>query len=142
MKRAIILRGSSDCGKTTLLTTFYDWIKFTFVIAITSYKVHSNGDFEVVFTYGKLKVSYFTQGDYGSEVDRFLKDSVSIGSDLIVCCCRTKGATFNAVKAKLIYPNFLIDFVQVHKVPSANIKSFLALKQDELKARIIGLLKP
>jgi len=139
MKRAIVVKGNSNSGKTTVLNDLYDWVKRTYNVNETFYKDHHNKDFESVMQIGKLEISFFTQGDYGHEVDRFLKDAIARNSDIIICCCRARGATSKAIDLNLIYPHFLVDFTRVHQVTPVSLPTFITQKLDELVCRLTGL---
>lgn len=141
MKRAIILKGQSNSGKTMVLTDFYNWMMTTAHPAVVSYQHYSNGDFKALLRFNNLHISFFTQGDYGIEVEDFIKDSINFGSDIIIFSCRTRGGTYDAVKNYLTKPNFIVDYVHTYHVPTSNIRTFQNQILDELKARAIGILK-
>ena len=141
MKRAIIVKGQSNSGKTLVLNDFFNWILSIYTPTILYNHSYPNGDFKALIQYNNLQISFFTQGDYGDEVEKFLADAVAIGSDIIILSCRTRGGTYDAVRRNLAFPQYLIDYVHTHQVQSTGIAAFHALRLQELKTRIIGLPK-
>jgi hypothetical protein len=96
MKRAIVIKGQSDSGKTTVLNNLYSWISNTQALVI--HKAWNKGDIHAEFNIGQLYVSFNSCGDEGDYVDKYLKDCIGKGFDLIICACRGKGATNQGVK--------------------------------------------
>jgi len=141
MKRAIIVKGQSNSGKTMVLTDFYNWMVTTLNPVVVSYHPFPNGDFKAILRFNNLQISFFTQGDYGVEVEDFIKGAIKFGSDIIIFCCRTRGGTFDAVKNHLTKPGFIVDYVHTYHVPTAHIGAFHNQILDELKARSIGIPK-
>jgi hypothetical protein len=139
VKRAIIVKGQSDSGKSGLLIDFYDWI-VTNYLPIKHYEF-VGGDIHAVLQVGNLLIAFNSCGDEGPYLDNFLKDAITNNYDMIIAACRAKGATNHAVRDNLTYPNYVVDYVHTHHVPATQILPFRHLRLEELKARIIGLPK-
>lgn len=107
----VILRGTENCGKTTLCAEIYrfllshadkehlfgkpdgDYVKVT----QDSIQYDNNGDvcdFKALLTVGNKKVGFFSMGDYLPDFYKIsIRHLVEINVDVIVCCTRSRNRT-------------------------------------------------
>lgn len=137
MKKAIIIKGRSGSGKTTTLTNLYNWIVSTYSPIIHHQSI--GGDIDADIQVGSLRIRINSSGDEGHHVDAYLKSAVANNYDIIIGACRGRGSTNLAVRTNLVYPNYVVDYVHTHHVPANQLATFLNVKLDESKARIIGV---
>jgi len=138
MKRAIIVRGQSGSGKTSVLMNVHSWIMSTYSPSIL-YDAFWTTDIFQIFTIGGIKIGFCSAGDEGADVQSFLDDCILHKCDLIIGACRGKQSTYNAVKTTLTYPSFIVNWTITYKVASHLVTSYNLQWFDEVKALLIGL---
>ncbi|KQP17034.1 hypothetical protein [Pseudorhodoferax sp. Leaf265] len=97
MKTVLALSGSSNRGKSTTLNLVIDLLKAAYPHAQVEerrYKV----DRTFVLVIDGRKVGVETQGDPASRLPTSLKRFVDAGCEVIVCACRSYGATTQSVE--------------------------------------------
>lgn len=57
----------------------------------------ATGDFRLILIINGVKIAVESQGDPGTDLKERLKDLVEQECDVIICTCRTRGATTDAV---------------------------------------------
>jgi len=138
MKRAIIVRGQSNSGKSTVLNNIHHWITTTHSTTLI-HSVPLTGDIYQIFSVGKLIIGFCSEGDYGPSVQLFLDDCIARNCDLIIGSCRGKGATYQAILSTLVKPFFIVNYTITYHVSPHLITTYNAQWFDEIQALIIGL---
>jgi hypothetical protein len=141
MKRAIIVRGNPGVGKTPILIAIYDWIKRTYGPAIIDEEIYTS-DVYGILEVGNLRIGLCSAGDDGPSVDDFISKCFRYNCDIIVGACRSRGPTYNLIRARLTYPDFVIEYVIPEWIVSRTSESSrIIIGVDEVKTRLIGLPK-
>lgn len=86
--RVIILRGKSDCGKSTTLNLVYDeLVSYPGVIATPKVTLghHSQRDFECVITLkDSRRIAFFTLGDYKNDTIKAVKKYFKLNVEILI----------------------------------------------------------
>ena len=145
MKRAIIVKGQSNSGKTKIIRWLYRWLRLYYKPVITNYRSTSllpwSGDFSCDLQIGRLKISIQSEGDTESQVVLFLNNCLTNGCNIIIGACRAKGRTNHAVR-NILQPHSATKTVVtsfVHTYNHSNPKLFNKQCIAELRTYLIGL---
>lgn len=145
MKKIIVLKGVSNTGKTTKINIIADWI-------IRKYNIPNTIGLDVLDfeknTFGLLTINNLIIGVNSAGDDQMCIeqiDKLSPLCDILICCCRTKGITYQH-----IYKNYnrntgwLDTIIPVDEISPANPVN-QAIRDarivDELQTWLIGLEK-
>jgi len=139
MNRAIIVRGQSGSGKSTVLMRIHQWIASTYSPSLLYSLPMPSADVYEIFTVGALTIGFCSAGDEGPGVQDFLNDCIARNCDLIIGACRGKGATRQAVISTLTKPGFVISWTDTYHVHPPLITAFNNDCYQEVKALLIGL---
>lgn len=90
----IAVIGKSGSGKTTSIRAMLDTLH---VRGLISKQIPEKGDVEDDFNINGIKVGVLSQGDPGTQLRERLAKMAARGVNVIVCACRTRGETFQAV---------------------------------------------
>jgi hypothetical protein len=147
MKKIFILKGNDNTGKTQKIKEIADWI-------ITDYSVTNTigldmtipkKDVHGVLTINKLKIGFNSAGDNLKEVKAIDKLLLDNDIDIIICACRTKGASYQHLYKNYIRPTGWLDmYLNVEEYSKTDIVNQSARDLrviSELKAWLIGLEK-
>jgi hypothetical protein len=141
MKRAIIVKGTANTGKSTIIFSIYDWIVSTYCvkpIANSTWVTNGVNEVRAVLEVGKLKIGIASPGDTYQEVDQNLDEFFKHDVDIIICSCRTRGYSFDHVRRRLPYPQYVTNWCIPEWIsPSISVRVPIAI--NELKALLIGL---
>lgn len=108
MKKVIALKGRSNIGKTSTLKLFNDMLTDNFPPVNIEHHIDGK-DIRVVYTlHGGIKVGIETQGDPYSRLPDSLGLFDRLGCKLIICACRSSGATVEAVES--LKPKYVTSF--------------------------------
>ncbi len=145
MKKIFILKGVSETGKTTKINTIANWIITNYKIPNTigldslNFKKDSNG----ILTINKLNIGINSAGDNIGEIKKI--DVFAPNVDIIVCACRTKGATYQHLYKNYTRPNgWLAVYINVDEFPKLDLVNQKIRDNriiDELQTWLIGLEK-
>ena len=100
---AIVQRGVSKAGKTTTIRWAFDYLITHFPEAVIEGRHTLKADVHAVVTVGGLAIGFESQGDPCSRQPESLDRFVARECDIIVCACRSRGDTFNAVSGLAAY---------------------------------------
>lgn len=109
MKQILIIKGVSNTGKTTKINQVANWIINTYGIANTIGLDPSNfkkNSFEIL-TIKNLKIGINSAGDDLASVKKI--ESLQDDCDILISCCRSKGATYQFFYKNYIRRNGWID---------------------------------
>jgi copper chaperone CopZ len=143
MKRAIIVRGTANIGKTRIIYSIYDWVITTYCVKpITNaiWTVDGGHEVRAVLEIGKLKIGIGSTGDNVEEVDQNLDEFFKHNVDIIICACRTRGYSYDTVRERLRYPDYVTTWCQPEEI-SSEISTRVKIAIEEVKALLIGLSK-
>ena len=107
MKKVIALKGRTNIGKTSTLKIFIDMLSEKFPPEKIEHHIDGH-DVRVVYTMKGIKVGIETQGDPYSRLPNSLVLFNDLGCKIIVCACRSSGATVEAVKS--LSPTYITSF--------------------------------
>jgi Cdc6-like AAA superfamily ATPase len=144
MKRIIILKGTADTGKTTIINMVVQWILSTYQVANTVGFDPANlqADTSGVLTINKLRVGINSAGDDEANVLR-IDTLAQAQCDIILCSCRTKGITYQHIYKTYNYSaGYLQTLIYTEPVAHVLVAPTNLAKAGEVKDWIIGLEKP
>jgi hypothetical protein len=123
VKTVIANRAVGDWGKSTSLKQVYETLKVKYPNMTPKTTLINDGDIKAIFTIGNIKIGFETQGDPYSRIFQSIDDFVNESCDLIICACRTRGATIEKIRSlrkfdyRIIWsPNISCDQKSTHKV--------------------------
>lgn len=99
MKKIVALRGSANKGKSETLRIVIQKLKEKY--SSVSYKPFEQNDKDEKCVFDNLKgmkIGVETQGDPGCRLPKSLQDFTQMMCDIIICACRTKGSTIEAIE--------------------------------------------
>lgn len=107
-RRIIALRGRGSIGKTTTINILADLL-LTLGWSRESRVMHGNGvDITDVYVSGEgVRLGVASAGDNFYEVNDALKILSGAGCETVICACRTRGATHDAMRKYSINITFL-----------------------------------
>lgn len=122
VKTVFALKGIGETGKTTTIGKLYELLlnKCPDVkIELEDpedwrTKDEPKGDLQVVLVIGKIKIGIVSEGDPQSDMEEKLEQCVNLKCDLIICACRTRGDTKEAVE-ELEISGFEVRFIPKEK---------------------------
>ncbi|WDF54889.1 hypothetical protein [Mucilaginibacter sp. KACC 22063] len=146
MKRAIIVKGRSKVGKSSIIYQCYDWIikhyTVTHLITPSTWMDGTVQEIKAIIQVGRLVIGICSAGDEQSTVDKHLDDCMMHSCDIIIGACRTRGGTFNTVRSRLSYPNYITEWcIPEWIAPAGKMSTRIRIGADELKARLTALPK-
>ena len=100
MKNKTILAvwNAANCGKTETLRRLAILFKEKFPSASFSLdEIPVDGDFRLIIIMGDIKIAIESKGDPKTDLQSRLIELDELGCNLIICTCRTKGETVNAI---------------------------------------------
>lgn len=98
MKKTVIANyGAGDRGKSSSLVLVYQKIVQKYPNIKIIDKDTRWGEIKAIFEINGLKIAIESQGDPDSRIHASLEEFLNINCDVIICACRTKGETTNAV---------------------------------------------
>lgn len=109
MSHAIIIKGPSNSGKTTVILTIFRWIRLYYKPIIIYYAgdAKAQSDIRCDIRIGNLFICLCSAGDYGNPLEDFLDDCKVKNCDIIIVACRAKGITNKVVKNfRIQYGNY------------------------------------
>jgi len=102
MKQILIIKGVSNTGKTTKINEIANWIITTYgvpnTIGLDPLDLEKNTFGILIFK--NLKIGINSAGDDLASVKKI--ERIQEECDIIICCCRTKGETY-----QFLYKNFI-----------------------------------
>lgn len=98
MKTLLALRGAANRGKSASLCRLIEMIRAAYPAAIFEEKRYKV-DITLIVTIGGAKIGIETQGDPNSRLYTSLERFIELECQVIVCACRSYGATVNIVSA-------------------------------------------
>lgn len=145
MKKILILKGVSNTGKTTKINTIAKWIMNTYgapnTIGLDPNNLLKN-------TLGILTVKNFRIGinSAGDSLKCVKKtEAIEQNYDILICCCRTRGITYQYFYKNYKRSNGWIDIYLNCEQYSSNAVKQQHLRDstilNELKVHLIGLQK-
>jgi len=115
MKKIIALKGKSNTGKTTSIKRIYEWIKNNYAIKIITPNTWSGDDIKTIIKVDGFVIGICSAGDEGSTVKSYMDEFDKNRCDLILCACRTKGQTFQAIQSYRS-KGYLIDYIYTKEI--------------------------
>lgn len=145
MKRAIIVKGQSSSGKSTIIRLVYRWLKLYHKPVVTFFSSTSHnpwsGDIECDMQIGHLHISIKSGGDTEVEVRNYLNRCMSSDCNIFIGACRAKGKTNQAVLSILTpyssTKTVVTSFVNTYH--HSSIKTFNRQCALELKTYLMGI---
>lgn len=98
MKTLLALRGAGNRGKSASLCRLIEMIRAAYPAATFEEKRYKV-DVTLIVTIGSAKIGIETQGDPTSRLGKSLERFIQLKCQVIVCACRSYGATVNIVRA-------------------------------------------
>jgi hypothetical protein len=98
MKTLLALRGAANRGKSASLCRLIEMIRAAYPAATfeeNPYKI----DVTLIVIIGDIKIGIETQGDPNSRLAKSLQRFIELKCRVIVCACRSYGATVDVVSA-------------------------------------------
>lgn len=97
-KFILALTGYANSGKSSIIkSVFHQLLKHYPEYAIVIDNGEESGDVKAMFFIEGLKIGIESQGDPNSRQPRSIDEFVSMGCDIILSACRTRGHTINAI---------------------------------------------
>jgi len=145
-KTVIANRAVEKWGKSTSLNEVYQKLKkiYSNMSPQVPLIIDNNGDIKAIFTIDGVKIGVETQGDPYSRIFESIDDFIKEGCELIVCACRTRGATIEKVRDlrkngyRIIWaPNYSCNQNSAHKILNdLYVSSIVQMMDDVLKGRL------
>ena len=111
MKKIVALKGSANKGKSETLRIVIQKLKEKYSSASYTPCELDDKDEKCVFENLKgMKIGIETQGDPGYRLPKSLQDFAQKKCNIIICACRTKGSTVNAIE--LYKNNYEIAYIK------------------------------
>lgn len=107
MTKVIALKGRSNIGKTSTLKELIKLLTEKYNPSNEDYLI-DGADVRVIYTINGKKVGIETQGDPYSRLPKSLNLFKNENCQLIICACRSSGATVEAVKS--LKPKYILSF--------------------------------
>ncbi|PWJ34778.1 hypothetical protein [Fibrobacter succinogenes] len=99
MKKIVALKGSENKGKSETLRIVIQKIREKYSSALYTPFEQDDKDEKCVFeNLNGMKIGIETQGDPGYRLPKSLQDFAQMLCNVIICACRTKGSTVDAIK--------------------------------------------
>ena len=99
----IAARGKHDTGKTTAVNHVLSWLVQNGAAVLKKDVIEYDGgktdDFSAVLEYQGIRIGISSMGDPGVEQEKILNGFIADGCRVILCACRTKGATKEPIVA-------------------------------------------
>ena len=148
MKKIFIVKGISNCGKSTIINQVIDWVLQNYTNQNTiqfepKKKPENEFDRFGIIQINKLKIGFISEGDTYDHVKMRLKQFDELNCDIIVCASRTRESSYKAVWEFLNLHNltrltYLHRFIDVY-FPANDAQTILAVK--EIQTWLTGLEK-
>lgn len=108
--RIIILSGSNNVGKSTLLNTVFDELTSFFPVKSTPKRILGNPeqrDFECIVTLkDERKVAFFTLGDYRQEILNAIEKYSFLDCEILIIAINHK---FNDILESIKFPHNIVE---------------------------------
>lgn len=149
MKKIFIVKGISNCGKSTIINLVIDWVLQNYPNNQNSIqfepKILPENEFDRfgIIQVNKLKVGFVSEGDTYDHVKMRLALFHELNCDIIVCASRTRLSSYTAVWEFLNLHNltrltYLHRFIDVY-FPANDAQTILAV--EEIQTWLTGLEK-